>query len=241
MPGSPIVYYGDEIGMGDNIFLGDRNGVRTPMQWTPDRNAGFSKADPQRLYLPPIMDAVYGYEAVNVEAQNRDPGSLLNWMKRMLGCQTSRRIRPRRLTFLRPALEILAYARAGCEAILCVANAGRSAQRSSSPSTLTGRYRSSPGRTPFPPERPAYMLTRQPTASIVPALRRLSRPTGTKAACTEDCHSVLFTSGELLRDRNRAVGIAMRKKTACPMEKKKKNTAPTSILAGSPPKLDLKA
>ena len=84
MPGSPIIYYGDEIGMGDNIYLGDRNGVRTPMQWSPDRNAGFSRADPQRLYLPPIMDPVYGYEAVNVEAQTRDPRSLLNWMKRML-------------------------------------------------------------------------------------------------------------------------------------------------------------
>ena len=73
MPGSPIIYYGDEIGMGDNIYLGDRNGVRTPMQWSPDRNAGFSRADPQRLYLPPIMDPIYGYEAVNVEAQQRDP------------------------------------------------------------------------------------------------------------------------------------------------------------------------
>ena len=70
--------------MGDNIFLGDRNGVRTPMQWSPDRNAGFSRADPQRLYLPPIMDPVYGFEAVNVEAQAREPGSLLNWMRRML-------------------------------------------------------------------------------------------------------------------------------------------------------------
>ena len=73
MPGTPIIYYGDEIGMGDNIYLGDRNGVRTPMQWSPDRNAGFSRADPQRLYLPPIMDPVYGYEAVNVEAQARNP------------------------------------------------------------------------------------------------------------------------------------------------------------------------
>jgi maltose alpha-D-glucosyltransferase / alpha-amylase len=72
MPGSPILYYGDEIGMGDNIYLGDRNGVRTPMQWSPDRNAGFSRADPQRLYLPPIMDPIYGYQAVNVEAQSRD-------------------------------------------------------------------------------------------------------------------------------------------------------------------------
>ncbi len=70
MPGSPILYYGDEIGMGDNIYLGDRDGVRTPMQWRPERNAGFSRADPQRLYLPPIMDPIYGYEAVNVEAQS---------------------------------------------------------------------------------------------------------------------------------------------------------------------------
>ena len=84
MRGSPTLYYGDEIGMGDNIYLGDRDGVRTPMQWRPERNAGFSRADPQRLYLPPIMDAIYGYEAVNVEAQNREPASLLNWTRRML-------------------------------------------------------------------------------------------------------------------------------------------------------------
>ena len=84
MPGTPIVYYGDEIGMGDNIYLGDRDGVRTPMQWSPDRNGGFSRADPARLYLPAIMDPIYGYEAVNVEAQQRDPSSLLNWMKRMI-------------------------------------------------------------------------------------------------------------------------------------------------------------
>ena len=84
MPGTPILYYGDEIGMGDNIYLGDRNGVRTPMQWTPDRNAGFSRADPQRLYLPPIMDPVYGYPSTNVEAQSAIPVSLLSWTKRML-------------------------------------------------------------------------------------------------------------------------------------------------------------
>ena len=89
MPGSPIIYYGDEIGMGDNIYLGDRNGVRTPMQWSPDRNAGFSRADPQRLYLPPIMDPIYGYEAVNVEAQLREPSSLLNWTRRMLAVRKS--------------------------------------------------------------------------------------------------------------------------------------------------------
>src|SRR3989449_2131684 len=73
MPGSPFIYYGDEIGMGDNVYLGDRDGVRTPMQWQPERNAGFSNADPQRLYLPPIMDPIYGYQAVNVEAQAREP------------------------------------------------------------------------------------------------------------------------------------------------------------------------
>ena len=77
MPGTPVIYYGDEIGMGDNIHLGDRDGVRTPMQWSPDRNGGFSRADPGRLVLPPIMDPLYGYEAVNVEAQTRDPHSLL--------------------------------------------------------------------------------------------------------------------------------------------------------------------
>ena len=84
MPGTPIIYYGDEIGMGDNVYLGDRNGVRTPMQWSSDRNAGFSRADPARLYVPVIMDPVYGYEAINVEAQERSPFSLLHWMKRMI-------------------------------------------------------------------------------------------------------------------------------------------------------------
>ncbi|MHB1534497.1 MAG: maltose alpha-D-glucosyltransferase [Acidimicrobiales bacterium] len=83
-PGSPILYYGDEIGMGDNIYLGDRDGVRTPMQWSPDRNAGFSRADFAQLYLPPLMDPVYGYQAVNVEAGLRNPSSQLHWMKRML-------------------------------------------------------------------------------------------------------------------------------------------------------------
>jgi maltose alpha-D-glucosyltransferase/alpha-amylase len=84
LPGSPVLYYGDEIGMGDNIYLGDRDGVRTPMQWAPDRNAGFSRADFAQLYLPPLMDPVYGYQAVNVEAQMRNPSSLLHWMRSML-------------------------------------------------------------------------------------------------------------------------------------------------------------
>jgi maltose alpha-D-glucosyltransferase/alpha-amylase len=84
LPGSPVLYYGDEIMMGDNIYLGDRDSVRTPMQWSPDRNAGFSRADFARLYLPPLMDPVYGYAAVNVEADLRDTSSSLHWMKRML-------------------------------------------------------------------------------------------------------------------------------------------------------------
>src|SRR3546814_12561627 len=87
MPGTPVLYYGDEIRMGDNYYLGDRDGVRTPMQWTADRNGGFSRANPQQLYLPPIMDPVYGFQSVNVESQEGDPSSLLNWMRRMVAVQ----------------------------------------------------------------------------------------------------------------------------------------------------------
>ncbi len=165
MPGSPIIYYGDEIGMGDNIYLGDRNGVRTPMQWSPDRNAGFSHADPQRLFLPPIMDPVYGYEAVNVEAQSRDPSSLLNWMRRTLGVRRNYRAFGRgRFQFLRPGnRKILAYLREyGDETILCVANLARSAQ----PVELDlAQYRGRVplelmGRTAFPPVGSLpYLLT----------------------------------------------------------------------------------
>jgi maltose alpha-D-glucosyltransferase/alpha-amylase len=84
LPGSPILYYGDEIGMGDNIWLGDRDGVRTPMQWTPDRNAGFSNCNPGRLTLPIVMDPVYGYQVTNVEAQLENTASLLHWTRRMI-------------------------------------------------------------------------------------------------------------------------------------------------------------
>ena len=84
LPGTPVIYYGDELGMGDNVYLGDRNGVRTPMQWSGDRNAGFSRADVERLYSPLVQSPVYGYQAVNVEAQLRVPTSLLNWMKRLI-------------------------------------------------------------------------------------------------------------------------------------------------------------
>ena len=135
MPGTPVLYYGDEIGMGDNIHLGDRDGVRTPMQWSPDRNGGFSRADPPQLALPPIQDPLYGYEAINVEAQERDRHSLLNWIKRMLAVRGEHRAFGRGTqTFLRPAnRSILAYVRqhsddGGAETILCVANLSRTAQ-----------------------------------------------------------------------------------------------------------------
>lgn len=131
MPGSPIIYYGDEIGMGDNIYLGDRNGVRTPMQWSPDRNAGFSTADPQRLYLPLIMDAVYGYEAVNVEAQSRHASSLLNWMRRLISTRKNYKAFGRgTIIFLHPGnRKILAYVYSyQDEKILCVFNLSHSAQ-----------------------------------------------------------------------------------------------------------------
>lgn len=130
-PGTPIIYYGDEIGMGDNIYLGDRNGVRTPMQWTPDRNGGFSRADPARLYAPTIMDPVYGYESVNVEAQSRSLSSLLSATKRLIAVRKSTLAFGRgSMTFIRPTnRSVLAYVRQyGDEVILCIANLSRSAQ-----------------------------------------------------------------------------------------------------------------
>jgi len=136
MPGTPTLYYGDEIGMGDNIYLGDRDGVRTPMQWSIDRNGGFSRADPASLVLPPIMDPQYGYQSVNVETQTQDPHSLLNWTRRMLAVRKQSKAFGRgSLKMLSPSnRRILAYTReyVGAdgknEIILCVANVSRSAQ-----------------------------------------------------------------------------------------------------------------
>lgn len=131
LPGSPFLYYGDEIGMGDNIYLGDRDGVRTPMQWTADRNAGFSQADFARLYFPVIMDPVYGYQAVNVEAQQRYGTSLLNWVREMI------HLRKRHPVFGRGALHLLkpqnrkvfAFSRTYLEGtVLCVFNLSQSSQ-----------------------------------------------------------------------------------------------------------------
>ena len=131
LPGSPILYYGDEIGMGDNIFLGDRDGVRTPMQWSPDRNAGFSRADFAQLYSAPLMDPVYGYQALNVEGELRDPSSLLHWLQRML------QVRKRHPLFGIGSFEVLtaenpsvlAYVREWeNDVVLCVNNLSRFAQ-----------------------------------------------------------------------------------------------------------------
>ena len=130
-PGTPIIYYGDEIGMGDNIYLGDRNGVRTPMQWNADRNAGFSTATPARLYSPVIMDPVLGYEAVNVEAQQGDSSSLLSWMRNMIALRKLFSVFGRgNIEFLNPTnRKVLAYLRTyGEEQVLCVANLSRFAQ-----------------------------------------------------------------------------------------------------------------
>ncbi|HEY2610859.1 MAG TPA: maltose alpha-D-glucosyltransferase [Reyranella sp.] len=131
MPGCPVIYYGDELGMGDNIRLGDRDGVRTPMQWSPDRNGGFSRADPAALALPVIMDALYGYETINAEAQARDVHSLLHWMRRMLAIRRQHAAFGRGgLRFLYPKnRKVLAYLRElDGEVILCVANVSRSPQ-----------------------------------------------------------------------------------------------------------------
>ena len=128
LPGSPVLYYGDEIGMGDNIWLGDRDGVRTPMQWTPDRNGGFSTADPQRMYLPLNQDPVYGYQVTNVEAQLRNTNSLLHWIRRMI------QVRKQHPTFGLGSYEevgsrnptVLSFVREfGDDVVLCVNNLSR--------------------------------------------------------------------------------------------------------------------
>ena len=131
MPGTPVIYYGDEIGMGDNVYLGDRNGVRTPMQWSSDRNGGFSRCDPGRLFLPAIMDPVYGYDAINVEAQERAPFSLLHWMKRMIALRKQHPVFGRgSLQFIPTAnRKVLTYVRRfGNDVVLCVANLARTVQ-----------------------------------------------------------------------------------------------------------------
>ncbi|MDX5410558.1 MAG: maltose alpha-D-glucosyltransferase [Thauera sp.] len=177
MPGSPTLYYGDELGMGDNVYLGDRNGVRTPMQWTSDSNAGFSRADPQQLYLPPIMDPIYGYQTINVEAQARNPHSLLNFHRRLISTRRQYRAFGRgSLHFLEPGnRKVLAYLReygeagpdgTGGERLLCVANLSRHPQaveldlsrhEGRVPVEITGRSAFPPiGRLPYLLTLPGY-------------------------------------------------------------------------------------
>jgi len=165
MPGSPVLYYGDEIGMGDDLLLGDRNGVRTPMQWSGGANGGFSTADSQQLFLPAIIDPVYGFGAVNVDSQARNSSSLLNWMKRLIAMRKAHQTFGRgTLRFLRPGnRKILAYLREHeDETILCVANLSRVAQPVELDlSQFKGRVPVElMGRTAFPPvgELP-YLLT----------------------------------------------------------------------------------
>jgi maltose alpha-D-glucosyltransferase/alpha-amylase len=165
LPGSPVLYYGDEIGMGDNFYLGDRNGVRTPMQWSPDRNAGFSQANPHKLFFPVIIDPEYHYEALNVEMQQRNPHSLLWWMKHLISLRKRFKVFGRgAITFLHPEnRKILAFTRHDGEAtVLVVANLSRYPQcaeldlasyEGMTPLELQGQQ-------PFPPVAQApYVLT----------------------------------------------------------------------------------
>ncbi|HTW53545.1 MAG TPA: maltose alpha-D-glucosyltransferase [Stellaceae bacterium] len=170
MPGTPVIYYGDEIGMGDNYHLGDRDGVRTPMQWSPDRNGGFSRASPENLVLPSIMNPVYGFEVINVEAQAGDQYSLLNWMRRMLTVRKRHKSFGRgTLRFLYPGnRKVLVYLREfEDETILCVCNVSRVIQAAELDlSAFTGRIPVDlTGGSTFPPiGQLPYLLTLPPFA-----------------------------------------------------------------------------
>ena len=197
--GTPIIYYGDEIGMGDNIYLGDRNGVRTPMQWSSDRNAGFSKADFAKLYSPPILDPVYGYQAINVEAQQRDPSSLLMWMKRLISLRKNFPVFGRgSIEFLLPKnRKILAYIRKyEQDTILCVANLSRFVQ----PFDLDlSRFEGlTPvemiGRTEFPPiGRSPYFLTIAPHSFYWFQLQRVPETLSIRVVPSQEAEQELPT------------------------------------------------
>jgi maltose alpha-D-glucosyltransferase/alpha-amylase len=185
LPGTPIIYYGDEIGMGDNVHLGDRNGVRTPMQWSADRNAGFSRADAERLYSPVIVDPVYGYHAVNVEAQRRTDTSLLGWTRRLVAARKRTKVFGRgTVRFLAPPnTRVLAHLREyRGETVLLVHNFAPSAEsveldlaefRGAAPVEMLGGSR-------FPAigDRP-YPLTMAPHGFYWLRLDRPGRPADT--------------------------------------------------------------
>jgi maltose alpha-D-glucosyltransferase/alpha-amylase len=194
LPGTPVLYYGDEIGMGDNIHLGDRNGVRTPMQWSPDRNAGFSRCNPQQLYLPVVVDPEYHYEAVNVEAQEQNPHSRLWWVRRLLALRRQHRAFGRgTLELVMPEnRKILAFVRRWQdECLLVVANLSRFVEHAALPLAAFAGWVPVElfGRTPFPPIGPErYPLTlgphafywfvlRPPGATAPPAREATALPT----------------------------------------------------------------
>ena len=197
LPGTPVIYYGDEIGMGDNIYLGDRNGVRTPMQWSSDRNGGFSRADPARLFAPPIQDPVYGYQAINVEAQERAPFSLLNWTKRMVALRRQHPVFGRgSLEFIGcPNRKILAYLRRDDhETILVVVNLSRDVQPA--PLELAGFAGLMPvemrGLTEFPRigDQP-YFLTLGPYGSYWFTLQQGAMPVSQRATLPADADTAI--------------------------------------------------
>jgi maltose alpha-D-glucosyltransferase/alpha-amylase len=194
MPGTPVLYYGDEIGMGDNIFLGDRNGVRTPMQWSADRNAGFSRANPQRLFLPVIIDPEYHYETINVEAQSANSSSLFWWMKRLIALRKNHPVFGHgEIKFLSPSnSHVLAFIRRdGEEEILVVANLSRFSQpveldlpehRGAVPVEMFGNVRF-----PAVPESGAYTLSVGPHGFYWFMLSR-AEPAGGDEPSTPEVH-----------------------------------------------------
>ena len=217
-PGTPILYYGDEIGMGDNIYLGDRNGVRTPMQWTSDRNAGFSRAVPARLYAPVIMDPIWGYQAINVEAELSDQSSLLHWTRNMIALRKLFKVFGRGTQeFLAPENhKVLAYLRqytrddGSVEIVLCVANLSRFAQPVSLDlSRFAGMIPVEMlGYVPFPPiDKTAYALTLAPYSFLwlelqpapeAPAPPVIASEEATLNLITSSWHDLLNGSGMTL-------------------------------------------
>jgi maltose alpha-D-glucosyltransferase/alpha-amylase len=217
-PGTPILYYGDEIGMGDNIYLGDRNGVRTPMQWTSDRNAGFSRAVPARLYAPVIMDPIWGYEAINVEAQLSDQSSLLHWTRNMIALRKLFKVFGRGTQeFLNPEnRKILAYLRqytrddSSSETVLCVANLSRFAQPVSlNLSRFAGMIPVEMlGYVPFPPiDHTPYALTLAPYSFLWLELQ--PAPEAPEVPTIEDEEATLDLIAGSWRDLLAGPGLAL--------------------------------
>ncbi len=202
-PGTPILYYGDEIGMGDNIYLGDRNGVRTPMQWNSDRNAGFSRAVPAKLYSPVIMDPIWGYEAINVEAQESDTSSLLHWTRNMIALRKLFQVFGRGTQeFLKPEnRKVLAYIREyQTERVVCVANLSRFAQPVTVDlSRFAGLVRVDMlGYVPFPKiDETPYAITLGPYAFLWLELQPKELAQAETAPAEDEAASLVLPAGDL--------------------------------------------